>query len=112
MKEESIWKMDKFEAYLRESKAVSEEKIQTLYSEIKAILAQCAKAAETTLDKKTGFFQLLGCDILVDENLKPYLLEINNNPAIFTDITAHKEVIPDVVFKVNLIFLFLSLTFK
>lgn len=109
MKENSIWKMDKFEAYLRETKSTSEEQIQTLYSEIKAILAHCAQAAEATLDKKTGYFQLLGCDILVDENLKPYLLEINSNPAIFTDITAHKEVIPDVVFKVSIFYFFILL---
>ncbi len=30
-------------------------------------------------------FELLGVDILVDSNLKPYLLEINTNPAIFLD---------------------------
>jgi D-alanine-D-alanine ligase-like ATP-grasp enzyme len=30
-------------------------------------------------------FELLGCDILVDEQLQPFLLEINTNPAIFLD---------------------------
>ncbi len=39
-------------------------------------------AVEKKLDKKTGCFELLGCDILIDSELKPYLIEINSNPAI------------------------------
>ena len=30
---------------------------------------------------------MIGCDILLDENLKPYLIELNTNPALFLDTT-------------------------
>lgn len=44
-------------------------------------------SAEKKINRKCGTFELLGCDILFDENLKPHLLEINTNPAIFTGIS-------------------------
>jgi len=99
-KEESIWTMSKLEAYLQENNIADQAKINDIYSQIKNILAHCIRSADPVLEKKSGYFQLLGCDILIDQNLKPYLLEINSNPAIFTDIRAHQEVIPPVVFKV------------
>ena len=41
--------------------------------------------AEKILIKKKGFWELLGIDIMIDEAMNPYLLEINSNPALFTD---------------------------
>ena len=38
--------------------------------------------------KKDGCFELMGCDILIDEDFKPYLLEMNYNPAIHLDTSA------------------------
>jgi D-alanine-D-alanine ligase-like ATP-grasp enzyme len=38
--------------------------------------------------------KLLGCDVIVDENCKPYLLEVNTNPAMFTDTKTQKEMLP------------------
>ena len=48
---------------------------------------------------KKGTYELLGCDIIVDENCKPYLLEVNTNPALFTDTTTQKQIIPSLVQK-------------
>lgn len=103
LKEDSIWTMEKFEAYLKSVQIANSEQIENIYHQIKSILAHCVRSAQSALEKKSGYFQLLGCDILLDENLKPYLLEINSNPAIFTDISAHKEIIPKVVHKVLII---------
>ena len=35
------------------------------------------------LEKKQGYYELIGADILLDEELNPYLLELNTNPALF-----------------------------
>lgn len=46
---------------------------------------------------KKGTYELLGCDIIVDQNCTPYLLEVNTNPALFTDTNTQKQIIPALV---------------
>jgi len=43
---------------------------------------------------------LLGVDILLDSNYNPYLLEMNVNPAIFTDCETLQELLPKMIFEV------------
>lgn len=40
------------------------------------------KAGDKKIDRKPGTFELLGCDIMIDAEFKPYLIEMNTNPAI------------------------------
>lgn len=49
------------------------------------------------LDKQFGCFELFGFDFMIDENLNPYLIEINTNPALFTDTSAQKDMLPKLV---------------
>jgi len=51
-------------------------------------------AAKKKLIAKKGTYELLGCDILVSHDLQPYLLEVNTNPAMFTDTLVQKELLP------------------
>ncbi len=99
-KEESIWSMQKFEDHLKTQFNLDQEKLDKIYSEIKRILAHTIRCAELKLDKKIGYFELLGCDIMLDDQFKPYLIEINSNPALFTDTTTQQSVIPPLVIKV------------
>lgn len=54
---------------------------------MKKICFYSIKSGMKKLEKKVGQYELLGFDIILDENLKPYLLEININPALFCDCT-------------------------
>jgi D-alanine-D-alanine ligase-like ATP-grasp enzyme len=47
-------------------------------------------AAKKKLMAMKGTYELLGCDIIVGKDLKPYLLEVNTNPAMFTDTQVQK----------------------
>ena len=82
---------------MKEKLNVSEAQITDIYHKIKRMLSHAIRCAELKIDKKIGYFELLGCDILLDENLKPHLIEINSNPALSTIIEGHREVIPGVI---------------
>lgn len=73
---------------------IGKEKTQQLSYEIKRILMTTFAAAKRKLIAKKGTYELLGCDVIVDENCKPYLLEVNTNPAMFTDTKTQKEMLP------------------
>lgn len=63
---------------------IKKEKMESTKEKIKDILGYVFRNVEAKLQKKKGFFELLGCDIMLDEQLNPYLIEINSNPALFT----------------------------
>jgi len=42
-------------------------------------------------------FQILGFDVLLDKNLKPWLLEVNNSPSYNTDTPLDKQIKADLV---------------
>ncbi len=52
-------------------------------------------AAKRKLIAKRGTYELLGCDVIVSSDLQPYLLEVNTNPAMFTDTKVQKDLIPE-----------------
>jgi len=49
------------------------------------------------LDRKYGCFELFGFDFLVDSDLNPQLIEVNTNPALYTDTQVQKDLLPRLV---------------
>ena len=64
---------------------------------VKEIMRLLFLQVKPQLDRKQGTFELFGFDFLVDEALNPYLIEINVNPALFTDTSVQKELLPRLV---------------
>lgn len=60
--------------------------MESVYAQMKRIFAYLMRCAENKFEKKYGVFELLGCDIMIDDNLKVFLIELNTNPALFTGI--------------------------
>lgn len=73
---------------------IGHQKRDRLLHQIKRILLVTYAAARRKLMSKKGTYELLGCDFIVDSDCKPYLLEVNTNPAMFTDTIVQKSLIP------------------
>jgi len=78
---------------------------QAIWEEIQKLVAMTLIAAQPSLartyrqittwnreDKGTSCFELLGIDILLDEQLKPWLLEINHSPSFGCDNDVDRRV--------------------
>uniref|UniRef100_A0A8C3ICU0 Tubulin tyrosine ligase like 10 n=1 Tax=Chrysemys picta bellii TaxID=8478 RepID=A0A8C3ICU0_CHRPI len=61
------------------------------------IMMQCFLAVKSKLECKLGYFDLIGCDFLIDEDFKVWLLEMNANPALHTNCAVLQDIIPTVV---------------
>ncbi|NXL27611.1 TTL10 polyglycylase, partial [Glaucidium brasilianum] len=102
LKEETVWRMEDFNSYvnekLRKNNGLPKDWVFTVFTErMQQIMLQCFLAAKHKLDHKLGYFDLIGCDFLIDENFKVWLLEMNANPALQTNCKALGDVIPAVV---------------
>ncbi|NXY49677.1 TTL10 polyglycylase, partial [Ceuthmochares aereus] len=104
LKDETVWTMEHFNSYVNEkfgkSNRLPKDWVFTVFTKkMQQIMLQCFLAAKHKLACKLGYFDLIGCDFLIDENFKVWLLEMNSNPALHTNCKALREVIPAVVYE-------------
>ncbi|XP_042807055.1 inactive polyglycylase TTLL10 isoform X6 [Panthera leo] len=102
LKEDTVWSMDHLNRYIndkfRKTKGLPRDWVFTTFTKrMQQIMAHCFQAVKSKLQCKLGYFDLIGCDFLIDENFKVWLLEMNSNPALHTNCEVLKEVIPGVV---------------
>ncbi|KAK0065133.1 protein polyglycylase TTLL10 [Biomphalaria pfeifferi] len=101
-KEDTAWTMDKLNEYVNENIA-KERNIEKdwvfggLTKQMQRITLHCFNSVKHKLQCKIGYFDLYGMDFMVDADLKVWLIEINANPALWTNCQALKEAIPCVV---------------
>jgi len=62
----------------------------------KIIMLTCINLC-STCPNYDNCFELMGFDIIVDENLRPWLLEVNSSPAMAMDGPADQKVKPDLL---------------
>ncbi|XP_072831783.1 inactive polyglycylase TTLL10 isoform X2 [Vicugna pacos] len=101
-KEDTVWSMEHLNRYINdkfcETKGLPRDWVFTTFTKrMQQIMAHCFLAVKSKLECKLGYFDLIGCDFLIDENFKVWLLEMNSNPALHTNCEVLKEVIPAVV---------------
>ncbi|CAL8266467.1 unnamed protein product [Merluccius merluccius] len=102
LKEDTVWSMEKLSAYVNDrysvAKGLPRDWITGDFSRcMQQIMFQCFSAAKSKLDRKLGLFDLIGCDFLIDEDFKVWLLEMNCNPALHTNCGVLQDVVPSML---------------
>ncbi|XP_063091325.1 inactive polyglycylase TTLL10 isoform X1 [Cavia porcellus] len=102
LKEDTVWSMDHLNRYINDkfqrTKGLPQDWVFTTFTKrMQQIMSHCFLAVKSKLECKLGYFDLIGCDFLIDENFKVWLLEMNSNPALHTNCEVLKKVIPGVV---------------
>ncbi|XP_078281165.1 protein polyglycylase TTLL10-like [Rhinoraja longicauda] len=102
MKEDTIWSMEHLNDYINEkymeAKRLPKDWVFTVFTKrMQQIITQCFIASKARLASKLGYFDLLGCDIMIDQNFKVWLLELNSNPSLLRNCEILKTVIPKVM---------------
>nr|XP_033777080.1 inactive polyglycylase TTLL10 isoform X2 [Geotrypetes seraphini] len=101
LKEDTVWSMERFNTYLNEkfvaTMGLPEDWVLTVFTRMQQIMMQCFLAVKSKLECKLGYFDLIGCDFLIDEQFKVWVLEMNSNPALHTNCQVLKNIIPSVV---------------
>ena len=64
---------------------------------IQDVMRICMLSVRHKLQRKVGFFDLLGFDFMVDADLQIYLIEINTNPALFLASKTLECLLPDMI---------------
>ncbi|KYQ92552.1 hypothetical protein DLAC_06543 [Tieghemostelium lacteum] len=99
------WPLKTFKQFLINSTGKNEWDLK-IKNQIEQLIIHTVKSWPSN-GHRNNSFELLGFDILLDENMNPYLLEVNTNPGLhlLTDVVNvhHKEAVDD-LFKVVLDF--------
>ncbi|XP_026966405.1 inactive polyglycylase TTLL10 isoform X4 [Sagmatias obliquidens] len=102
LKDDTVWSMEHLNRHIndkfRKAKRLPRDWVFTTFAKrMQQIMAHCFLSVKSKLKCKLGYFDLIGCDFLIDENFKVWLLEMSSNPALHTNCEVLKEVIPGVV---------------
>ncbi|XP_069774297.1 protein polyglycylase TTLL10 [Narcine bancroftii] len=104
MKEDTVWSMEDLNKYINEkymeATCLPKDWVFTVFAKrMQQIMKQCFSAVKGKLECKLGYFNLLGCDFIIDNNFKVWLLEVNANPSLQRHCTVLSTVIPRVVYE-------------
>jgi hypothetical protein len=78
-------------------KAQIDEMIRLSVASVQPFLANNYRTAVSVNDGKSRCFQLLGFDIMIDKNARPWLLEVNHMPMLDIDTAFDRELKFDVI---------------
>ncbi|CAO2628819.1 Probable tubulin polyglutamylase TTLL2 [Lemmus lemmus] len=91
------WTLSRFFSYLRNGDVDD----LRLWRKINHLVILTVLAVAPTIPEANNCFELFGFDILIDDNLKPWLLEVNYSPALSldcsTDVSVKRSLVHDII---------------
>uniref|UniRef100_A0A8C9TPC3 Tubulin tyrosine ligase like 10 n=1 Tax=Scleropages formosus TaxID=113540 RepID=A0A8C9TPC3_SCLFO len=102
VKEDTVWSMERLNTHLNQelsrAKGLPLDWVFGPFTRrMQHVVLQCFQAVKSKLERKLGYFDLIGCDFMIDEDFKVWLLEMNCNPALHVNCQVLKDVVPAVV---------------
>lgn len=98
-KHDTVVSCDQLAEYLiAEGKISTKEEYDTrVTARINEVMRLMWLQMKDKLDRKFGCFEVFGFDFMLNEELAPFLLEVNMNPAMFLDTKTMEELLPKLV---------------
>ncbi|THD27423.1 Tubulin tyrosine ligase [Fasciola hepatica] len=102
VKNETVWTIEQMNDYVnnhyRETKNLSMNWVQSVLQwRIQRIIYHVFLAVKNRLATRLGLFQLFGLDFMLDQDMRPWLLEVNSNPAMAINCDVLHQVLPGLV---------------
>ena len=87
-----------FKLFLKEEK-IPLEKFDLMIEQIKFLIKVSFKSVSKKLYKTNNVlcFELFGYDFIIDNDFKPWILEINNNPGLCISSSVIKKIVPRMI---------------
>ena len=78
----SKWSIENLRFYLEQTRG--KQAADKCFDEIKNIIYISLKSVQSVIINDKHCFEMYGYDILIEENLKPWLIEVNASPSLST----------------------------
>ena len=96
--EDCVWDRHQFAAFLQQrSVGRGGVGLEKLLEDIDALMTVCVRAALPMLARRRGCFQLLGFDLLLNQQGEVSLLEVNRNPDLEPHTRTLHRILPPLV---------------
>ncbi|KRX09578.1 hypothetical protein PPERSA_09408 [Pseudocohnilembus persalinus] len=97
LKEQILINADDFKNRLKQEYNLDDNKLIDMQKEKHKVIAYTLMAAKEKLNHEKGVFQLLGVDIMWDENFNAKLIEVNTKANLLVELKTHKYVFPQMI---------------
>mmetsp|Transcript_16544 Transcript_16544/g.28350 ORF Transcript_16544/g.28350 Transcript_16544/m.28350 type:complete len:446 (+) Transcript_16544:151-1488(+) len=82
------WTLDNIRLYLEATRGI--ETTAILFNDIESCIVTSLKAVQGIIQNDKHCFELYGYDLLIDDQLKPWLVEVNASPSLTTSTAADR----------------------